>query len=179
MVLLAPAVVAPHDLVGDLGILKGYLRDENHIGAACKPAVERDPARMASHHFEHHDALVAGGCRVQSVQRVRHAGDSGVEAKRHRGGFEIVVDSLGHADDGDALFVQLQRGGKGSVAPDRDESGEPELIESLLGLVDDFLRNHRPLSGGDLGHKMTAVCRSENGSAKMHDSGGNSCGRGS
>ena len=107
---LRPRFLAPHDLVGDLGIFKGYFRDENHIGAARETAVERDPTRMASHHFEHHDALVAGGRRVEPIHGISHTGDSRVEAERHRGGFQIVVNSLGHADDGDAFLVELERG---------------------------------------------------------------------
>ena len=91
--------VAPHDLVGDLGVIEGNLGNENYVGTACETAVERDPAGVASHHFEHHDALVARGRRVQPIQRVRHARDSRVEAKGHGGGFEVVINRLGDADD--------------------------------------------------------------------------------
>ena len=110
MVLFAPWLSRRMTSVGDLRICKGDLGDENHIGAACETAVERDPSRMATHHFEHHYPLVAGGRRVEPIQCIPHTCDSRVEAKGHGGGFEIVINRLGDADHGDARFIELERG---------------------------------------------------------------------
>ena len=117
--LFAPSL-APVHLVRNLCVLKRDLGDQDNVGAAGKPAVQSNPSRVASHYLKHHDALVAGCCRVETVQSLGNTGDRRVETKSHGRGFKIIVDRLGDSDHGDAGFLQLQGGGKGSVAANCD-----------------------------------------------------------
>ena len=57
---------------------------------------------------------------METIQSLGNTRDRRVETKSHGGGFKIIVDRLGDSDHGDAGFLQLQRGGKGSVAADCD-----------------------------------------------------------
>ena len=95
--------------------------------------MQRDPARVASHHFDHHDALVAGGGRVQPIDRIHHHRHRRIESERHGRRFQIVIDRFRNADAIDAGFLQLQRRGHGAVASDDDERLDAELVQHLSG----------------------------------------------
>ena len=58
------------------------LGDQDHVGAAGDPGVERDPARMPAHHLDDHDAVVRLGGRVQPVDRLGRDRDRRVEAEK-------------------------------------------------------------------------------------------------
>ena len=59
-----------------------------------------DPAGMPAHDFNHHDAFVGFcGC-VQPVDRFRDDLHGRIEAERVVGSRKIIVDGLGHANDG-------------------------------------------------------------------------------
>jgi hypothetical protein len=77
----------------------GLLGDEDDVGAARDPAHDGDPAGVAAHHLDDHDAVVRLGGRVQAVDRLRGDEDRGVEAERVIGRGKVVVDRLRHADD--------------------------------------------------------------------------------
>ena len=72
--------------------------------------MERDPAGVPTHHFEHHDAFVTRGRRMQAIERIGHGRDRGIETEGHRRRLKIVVDRFWNADAIDARFLQLQRG---------------------------------------------------------------------
>ena len=57
--------------------------------------VQRDPAGVAAHDFDHHHAVMRLGRGVNLV--VGSRGDGGVEAEGDVGGRQIVVDVLGTA----------------------------------------------------------------------------------
>jgi len=67
---------------------------------------EGDPAGIATHQLDHHDALVRFGGRVQLVQRVRRGLHRGQEPEGELRGLEVVVDRLRHPDDLEPLLVQ-------------------------------------------------------------------------
>jgi hypothetical protein len=87
------------DLGGHFGKFKGNLWNENDVCTTCESSVEGDPAGVAPHDFDHHDAFVARGGGVESVEGAGNAFDSGVEAECHIGGLEVVIDGFWNSDD--------------------------------------------------------------------------------
>ena len=83
------------------------LGNQDRVGAAGDAGVQRDPAGVAAHHFDDHDALVRFGRRVQPIDGVGREGDRGVEAETVGGADDVVVDGLRHADDRDAALAEL------------------------------------------------------------------------
>ncbi len=57
---------------------------------------------MASHDFDHHDAFVTRGSRVQPVEGISDHGHGRIESEGHGGCFQVVVDGFGNADAIDA-----------------------------------------------------------------------------
>ena len=113
----------------------GPLGDQDHVGAARDAAVHGDPAGVAAHHLDHHDAVVRLGGRVQPVDRLGADRDRGVEAERVVGAGEVVVDRLRHPDDVDAeLVVEPCGDAERVLAADRDE--RVELLEGRLDRID-------------------------------------------
>src|SRR5438552_54458 len=72
-------------------------RDENASRAAGHSRMDGDPARMASHDFDHHDAFMRFRCGAQPVNSLRHDLNGGVESERVIGSGEVVVDGFRHA----------------------------------------------------------------------------------
>ena len=163
--------VSPHlHRRGDLVVIERDLRNQNDVRAAGDSAMERDPARVTSHHFENHHALVTGGGGVQAIERVCDARDRGIETERHRRGFEIVVDRLRNADAVDAGFLKLQRGRHRAVAADDDQGLDPVLLQNMLRIGDHSRGHDCPVARADLGDEMSAIRRADNGPAARHDS---------
>src|SRR5205823_10288014 len=69
------------DRVRDLVVIKRNLRNQNNVSAAGDSTMQCNPARMSSHHFDNHDAFVARRRRMQSIERVHHFGDRGIETE--------------------------------------------------------------------------------------------------
>ena len=101
--------------------LERPLRDEDHVGAASEPGVQRDPARVPAHHLDDQGPVVALRGGVQPVDRLHRDVDRGVEAEREIGGTKIVIDGLRHPDHLDALLEQLGGDTEGVLAADRDQ----------------------------------------------------------
>jgi hypothetical protein len=97
-------------------VIERDFRNQDDVRSSGNAPVQGDPARVASHHLEHHDAFVACGSRVQTVERVHHGRYRGVEPEGHGGGFEIVVDGFGDADAINAGILKLLRRRHGAVA---------------------------------------------------------------
>ena len=125
---------------------------------------------MASHYFDDHDALMTRGRGVQSIQRVHHHADSGIESERHRRRFKIVVDCLWDADAVDASFLQLLRGDHRSVATHNDQRFYLKLIEDFFGVCNDVRGCKGTIAGADFSHEMAAICRADDRAAQCHDS---------
>ena len=113
------------------------LGDQDHVGAAGDPGVERDPAGVAAHHLDDHDAVVRLRGRVQPVDRLGRDGDGRVEAERVVGAVEVVVDRLRDADHREAV-LRVQAGGDAErvLAADRDERVQPFALEVLEHVLD-------------------------------------------
>ena len=76
--------------VADLG-------QQDHIGRAGQPGLQRDPAGVAAHGLKNHHPAVALAGDFQPAQRVSDGGHRGVEAKAAVVVVQVVVDRLGHA----------------------------------------------------------------------------------
>ena len=93
-----------------------------------------------------------------------------VETECHRRRFEVVVDSLRHADDRQAFFVQLSRDGERAVPTDGNEGVEavfPETAHDFVAAVDFFdravwLRDAHV-------ERVAAIGRTENRAAEVRD----------
>ena len=103
--------------------------------------MHRDPAGVAAHHLDDHDAVVRLRGGVQPVDRLGADRDRGVEAERVVGAREVVVDRLRDADDRRAE-VGMEAGGdaEGVLAADRDERVDllecrPDGVDAAVELV--------------------------------------------
>ena len=119
------------------------LGDEDDVGAARDAAVERDPAGEPPHHLDHHHAPVALGRRVQPVDGHRHAVDGGGEPEGEDGAADVVVDRLGHADDGDPVPVHLLGDRERAVTADDHQGVEAERLHALARGVEQLRRAGR------------------------------------
>jgi len=126
-----PALDQPADLVD----VERDLGDQDHVGAAGDPRVQRDPACAAAHHLHDQDPVVALGGGVQAVDRLGRDLQRGVEAERHVGRPEIVVDRLWHSDDVDAALMQLVGDAERVLAANRNQPVELEACKRLTDEV--------------------------------------------
>src|SRR5947207_12444642 len=69
------------DHAGDLVVIERNFGNQNDVRATGYTAMQRDPARVPSHHFDHHHSAVTGGSSVQPVERIDHHINSGIESE--------------------------------------------------------------------------------------------------
>jgi len=62
--------VAPFHVIADAPYGKGDLGDEDDVRASGNARVQRDPACIAAHDFDHHHAVMRFGGGVNLVDRV-------------------------------------------------------------------------------------------------------------
>src|SRR5215471_21364055 len=107
-------------------------RDQDHVGAAGHPRVQRDPAGVPPHHLDDQRAVMALRGGVQPVDGLHRDVHRGVEPERVVGGAEVVVDGLGYPHDRHALGVQARGHPEGVLAADRHQCLNPEAGEVCL-----------------------------------------------
>ena len=133
---LAVPVLDPRAHLGDV---ERHLGHEHDVGAARHPGVDRDPTGVTAHHLDDHHAVVALGGGVQPVDGIGRDLHRGVEPEGEVGGGEVVVDGLGHPDDGDArLLAETRRDAEGVLAADHDQRVDPlarQRVEHPRGAV--------------------------------------------
>jgi hypothetical protein len=105
------------------------LGDQDRVGASGHAGVHGDPARMPTHHLDEHDPVVALRGRVQAVDRVGRHLHRGMEAHRHVGAAEVVVDRLRDPDDPDAFLRQPGGSAERALTPDHDQPVQPMALE--------------------------------------------------
>src|SRR4051812_32495944 len=137
------ARMAALEVVAHVVDVERPLRDEDHVGAAGDPGVDREPAGVAAHDLAHEHAVVRLGGGVQAIDRVGGDLHRGLKAEREVRGREVVVDRLGHADDRDPVLVQLAGDAERVLATDRDQRVQVaglerglDLVQAVLDLVD-------------------------------------------
>jgi len=84
---------------------------------------------------------MALGGGAQPIKSVRCAGHRGIETERQHGRLEVVVNGLGHAHHGQALFVKLLGNAQRPIAPDADQRPQAELLTIRLGLLENLARD--------------------------------------
>src|SRR5882724_3909182 len=139
--------------------------------ASCDPAMQCDPAGMASHHFENHDSLVTGCGRMQPIERIHYGRDGRIETERHRRRFQVVVDRFWNADAIDARLLQLKRCGHRPVAAYDYESVDFERPQHFARIRDDVGSNVPEIAGPNLDDEMSAIGCADDRSAARHDAG--------
>ena len=159
-------------VVGDILELERNLRKQNDVRTATDRAIQGDPASVTAHDFHDHDALMAVGSGVKTVQGIHHRSNGGVETECHRGGLEIVVDGLGNADDRHAFAAELQTGGQGAVSTDDDERADAEVFDRGLRLIHDLSGNERDVVDAYFGGEVPFVRGSEDGAAQFENADG-------
>lgn len=97
------------------------LGDQDDIRARCEPRVEGDPARVAAHELDDHDAVMRGGRRVHSIERFGRDMDRGLEPEGDVGAVEVVVDGFGNPNAVDPRRGVGLSNGHRPVAPDDDQ----------------------------------------------------------
>ena len=108
------------------------LGDEDLVGPAGEPRVERDPAGVAAHDLDDDDPVVRLGRGLQPVDGVHGDLHRGREAEGVVGGREVVVDRLGHADHRQPLLaVQAAGHAEGVLTADGDQRVEAQGVERL------------------------------------------------
>ena len=115
------------DRIVDLG-------QQDDVGGAGQTGLERDPARVAAHGLDDHDAAVALAGGLQPLDRCGHGGDRGVEAEAALAADDVVVYGLGHADDRQSALAQTVRDRHRAVAADGHQRIEPERARAGQGL---------------------------------------------
>src|SRR5271154_899757 len=90
--------VALLNQVGHLVDIERNFRDQNHVGAAGNTAINRNPARGASHHLDHDHAIVRLGGRMYTVDGLGVHVYRCVESEGKVRARQIVVDRLRNTD---------------------------------------------------------------------------------
>ena len=163
LVALAQPLRRRGDVERDLG-------NQDRVGAAGDAGVQRDPAGVAPHHLDDHDALVRLGGRVQPIDRVGREGDRRVEAETVRRADDVVVDRLRHADDRHAQLAELVGDGQRAVAADGDERVEAQLVEHLDARGRSSRACRRRSATSEV-ERVAAVERAEDRAAEAEDAG--------
>src|SRR5579884_4412615 len=93
-------LVAGQDLLADQIGLERDLRDQDDMGSSRNPRVQRDPADIAPHHFDHDHPMMAFGGGMKLVERFAGGVDRGLKSKGHIGGRNIIIDGLWNPNGG-------------------------------------------------------------------------------
>src|SRR5208283_4807474 len=122
---------------------EGDFGNEDDVGTTRNPGVESDPAGVAAHDFDEHDALVALGSGMQAIDGFGGDNQCGVKTESDFRGVEIVVDGFGNADNVNAAAGKIAGNVLGAVATDDDHGFNAEaasVIHAKIGIVvDGFL----------------------------------------
>src|SRR5580692_7702524 len=120
------------------GFAKGYvvtdslngewnLGNQDDVGSSGNPSLQRDPACVPSHDFDHHDAMVRLGRSVDFVDGVGCGHERSIETECDLGGGKVVVDGLGYAYDIHALLEKVESNLLGAVSANADHSINSQL----------------------------------------------------
>src|ERR1700722_205242 len=118
---ITPTLMPLANRFGHLVNVEGPLGNQNYVGAAGDAAVQRDPARVASHYLHYHHAVVGLGSCVKTIDRFTHHIAGGIESESVVRSAQIVVDGLGNAYHVQAFFVKLLGNRQRIVSADGDQ----------------------------------------------------------
>ncbi|MGC4082396.1 MAG: hypothetical protein QM736_09890 [Vicinamibacterales bacterium] len=147
--------------------IERHFGHENGVGAAGHARVQRNPSRIAPHHFDDDDAAMCFGGGVKPVDCIGRERDGGVESEAVRRTDDVVVDRLRYADERNPLLKELVRDAERAVAADADQRVEPHLLEHLDDTIRVVARAFGCLDG--IGEGVAAIDGAEDCSAEAHD----------
>src|SRR6478736_543004 len=133
----AALLVAVDDPLADLVDVEGLLRHERDGGASGEARPDRDVADVPAHDLDDEDAVVRLGRRVEAVDGVRADLHGRLEAERHLGQGDVVVDRLRHPDDGEPVLVQAVDDTHRARAAEGQDAAAPVDVEDLVVVVHD------------------------------------------
>ncbi len=116
-------------IVSDDVEIERDLGEEDDIGTRRNAGVQRKPAGVSTHDFHDHDAVVAGGGRVDAVEGFGCDRDGCLEAEGDIRTPQIVVNGFGDTDAVDASVGEGFGSGHGAVATDDDERLDAVQVE--------------------------------------------------
>src|SRR5712671_6803140 len=135
------ASFALRDVFADVADRERNFRNENDVCPAANAGLERDPAAVASHDLDHHDAMMRSTGRVNLIDGVAHGVQRGVEAECNLCGRKIVVDGLGHTHNLHALLEELVANFLRSIAADGNGGIDAQFARVGHHLIRDVARN--------------------------------------
>ena len=117
------------------------LRDEDELSAACDAGHHGQPAGVAAHDLNEHDAAMCRSRIAQLVDGIDDRVGRRVAANRVVHAPDIVVDRARQADDWQARLLREQRAAcQTAIAADDDEAFNPTLHEVFIALATAFRR---------------------------------------
>jgi len=144
---------------------EGNFGNEDDVGATGDPGVESDPAGVTAHDFDEHDAMVAFGGGMETINGLSGDDQCGVKTESDFGGVEIVVNGFGYANDVDASAREVAGNVLRAVATDHNHGFNAEaarVIHAKIGIVvDDFLA----IFGGFVGEGIATIGGAEDSAA--------------
>ena len=105
---------------------KGKFRDQDDVRAPANTGVKSDPAGVATHDFDQHDATMTFRGGVKTINSFSGDDQGSFKAKSDFGGIEIVVDAFGDRDVVDALVREIPRNVLRAIATGDDHGVDTE-----------------------------------------------------
>ena len=165
------ATVPVLDLLAHHVHVEGDLGDQDHIGSARHPGVQRDPARVPPHDLHDHGPLVAGRRGVELVQGIRRRADRGVVPECDHSPRHVVVDGLGDADHRDSHVGQPPRDLQRPVSADAHDGIQPQLPHTLQDMAGHVLDDRLAADPRPILERIPAVGRPKDRAAHGEDAG--------
>src|SRR5689334_24230733 len=131
--------------------------------------MERNPTRVPAHYLQHKHSLMAGGRRVQAIERVGRTVDGAIEPECKRRRQEVVVDRLRHADDRNPKLMKLLGDRERAVTADANEAVEAQLVDRRLNTFEQLAFKLLPILHADRRGEPAFVRRTENRAALVEN----------
>ncbi len=144
---------------------EGQFGDQDDVRASTNAGMKRNPAGVATHDLNEHDAMMTFRGGVKAVDGLSGDDQCGVEAKSDFGGVEMVVDGFGNADDVDALVEEIARNVLRAVATGDNhgvDTETPGILHAQGGVI---VNNFLAVLHGLVGERITAIGGTENWAA--------------
>src|SRR5882762_6396574 len=100
-------LLALRDVFADVANGEWNFGNKNDVRPAPDAGLERDPAAVAPHDLNHHDAMMRSASRMNFIDGVAYGVQRGVETECNFRGRKIVVDSLGDSHNLQTFLKQL------------------------------------------------------------------------
>jgi len=110
------------------------LRNQDNVSSAGGPRRIGNPSGVAAHHFDDDHAVVRIGRGVNAIDSLGGNRYCGVKAECHIGAADVIVDGLGDAHAGHAVFAQKQCDRLRIVAAEGDQRINLVELQNLLHL---------------------------------------------